>query len=128
MSLIGCNNQNQTTKKILKEQYELQDKCGKRSEEWFKKEYESTEGNTNYKNHYDKKENKCFILLTSFYTNKKGGSIQLSLYDINEDNEYGVLIIHGYNVNNKPYSCSVLNKSCGSYDEWLLLVNPYMED
>src|SRR5450759_2885071 len=55
-----------------KEDYELQERCGKRADELFKREYGNT-GITNtkdgqaiagYKNHYNSKLNKCFVLLT----------------------------------------------------------------
>ena len=70
MSIVGCNNQN-----IIKEQSslsELQEQCGKQSEEYFNKEYGNGTINTKmettdicYTNHYNKKLNKCFILIKS---------------------------------------------------------------
>ena len=49
MSFVGCNK---------KEEYGLQDKCGKGSQEWFKTNYSHRETNGwsyKYTNHYNKK-------------------------------------------------------------------------
>jgi hypothetical protein len=137
MSIVGCNNQN-----IIKEQSslsELQAQCGKWSQEYFNKEYSNGIINggdgerliSNYTNHYNKKLNKCFILITSteFIRNmeNKIESIRVkTLFDLNENKEYGSLI--QFENNNKPINCRILEKYCNSEKEWNLLVKPYMED
>ena len=52
-----------------KEQYELQERCGKRAAEVFKREYSPPVSDTkdgqmrlNYENHYSARLNKCFFL------------------------------------------------------------------
>jgi hypothetical protein len=61
--------------------YELQERCGRSVEEWFKREYgngyERTKDGrrlTTFRNHYNSRMNKCFMLLTSksFRQGKKG--------------------------------------------------------
>jgi hypothetical protein len=144
ISLVGCNNHN-----IIKEQFspsekkikgddELQKECGKKSEEYFKKEYgggilngEKGERLTSsYTDHYNKKFNTCFILINSTeFINVKGEikSIRIkTFYDLNENREYGSLI--QFENNNKPNNCRILEKYCNSEKEWDLLVKPYMED
>lgn len=123
-----------------KEDYELQVRCGVRSGEWFKKEYgKGTSSNEYgktyqfYKNHYNKKQNKCFVLLTyTFEPNNKEKNITIikQLMDINENKIFGSL-----QKEYKPESkiikiknCFVLEKFCNSSDEWDKLVKPYMED
>ena len=60
MFVVGCNNQN-VIKEQSKEKYGLQEKCGKRYEEYFNKEYgngiiNGEDGErliSNYANHYN---------------------------------------------------------------------------
>jgi len=66
-----------------KEDYELQERCGKRAAELFNLEFGNGISNTkegqyitDYRNHYSKKLNKCFVLYTTTdvpYKNKKKG-------------------------------------------------------
>jgi hypothetical protein len=46
-----------------KEEYELQERCGKGAKEYFKDNFSYTEQNITsfYRNHFNKKLNKCFI-------------------------------------------------------------------
>ena len=70
LSIFGCNNQNSTkeqssiSKKRLKEDYELQERCGKQCKKWFINEngepgliINNKDGSyfKNYNNHYKKK-------------------------------------------------------------------------
>lgn len=121
----------------LKEEYELQERCGKRAEEVFKSGYGST-GITNtkegqaiagYRNHYNKKLNKCFFLLTYRdipYKKKQAGSVLISLYDINENREYGSFFKR--DTDSHPTECTVSGKACHSEQEWVALVSPYMDE
>ena len=136
MSLVGCNNQN-----IIKEQSSLsvfQEQCGKRSNEYFNKEYGNGIINggdgerliSNYTNHYNNKLHKCYILITSteFIRNmeNKIENIRMkTLFDLNENKEYGSLI--QFENNNKPINCRILEKYCNLEKEWDSLVKPYME-
>ena len=120
-----------------KEEYELQERCGKRAEEVFKREFGNGISNTEdgqsmagYTNHYNKKLNKCFYLLayTEFrYKNKKEGSSTLiTLFDINEQREYGQFFSR---LNDKfGFQCKVEDKACSSQAEWEALIKPYMND
>ena len=124
MSLVGCNNQTPTkegksvSQKQLKEEYDLQERCGKRCEEWFKKNYNGM--NCFYKNHYNNKMNKCFILINC---NEGMGQTQ-NLWDVNENNKFGGLSV----FKEGSVLCSMLGKECKSKEEWDLLVKPYMEE
>jgi hypothetical protein len=114
----------QITYSSSKEDYGLQVMCGKQTSEFFKKEY--GDGITKdgmisgYQNHYNKKLNKCFIIITS-----TSPSMRLkNLFDFDENKELGTF------VENKslPMDCRVFEKSCKSEQEWDTLVKPYMED
>ena len=141
MSFVGCNNQKSTKEQIkeqspqqssvsekqLKVDYELQERCGNQTREFFKKEYGdgvTTVGKgqmlSGYQNHYNKKLNKCFIIITSTSPSMK----LKNLFDFNENKELGTF------VDNKNLSmdCRVFEKSCKSEQEWDSLVKPYMEE
>jgi hypothetical protein len=127
ISLVGCNNQNST-----KEQYQLQEQCGKRCEEVFKNENgngtindKEQIGTVSYHNHYNKKMNKCFILLDENGYKKSNDKIykMKSLLDVNEKKKYGFF----YNFGTLTF-CDVLEKKCKSEEEWNLLVKPYMKE
>lgn len=122
-----------------KDEYELQERCGKRAEELFKKEYDgyivSNETGTmisNYTNHYNRKLNKCFILVTQTFISKDketreklGISTETNLVDINENRPYG----HFFKFSQGGLTvCEVLGKHCSSQNEWDALVKPYMEE
>jgi hypothetical protein len=118
-----------------KQIYELQEKCGKRCEDMFKKEYKfvntTKDGQmmNSYQNHYNQKLNKCFILVTTtnYPSDKKTDVLVMKvLFDINENKEYGS--VDKFRKQPVPSSCNVLNKICTSEQEWDLLVKPYMED
>ena len=143
MSLVGCNNQNPTKEKSsvqekrnVKEEYELQDKCGQRTSEFFKKEYGNGIDNSKdgimmsgYQNHYNKKLNKCFILITSKdhpKDKKMDVLLMKNIYDFNENKEYGSFSKFRKDVT--PSDCNVLEKTCNSEQEWDSLVKPYMEE
>ena len=103
-SLVGCNNK--------KDDYELQDKCKKSSEELFNREWKNIE-HSSYQNHYNKKLNKCFIS----YRNLSSG---FGLIDIQEHKPIGGCLTNG--------SCYMLGKGDIKIDEWYKLVKPYMEE
>lgn len=122
-----------------KEEYELQEHCGKRAQEIFKQENGNGITNTKdgqaltgYTNHYNKKLNKCFVLQTTTdlsYKNKqekKSSSTLITLYDVNENKDYGSFFMRDDDA--QPFVCSVLEQACHSKAEWDALIKPYMED
>jgi|SRR5208282_3887370 len=118
------------------EDYKLQEQCGKRSEEYFKKEYnngfstyENIQITSHYQNHYNKKLNKCFILMETTYYNtytKKNDSFIKDINDINENKKYGSF--SRIQIDYSPITCEVSGKTCKSEEEWDKLVKPYMEE
>lgn len=143
VSLVGCNNQTPTKEQksihqiTIKEEYELQDKCGRRCEEIFKKEYgkggitsdESGQMMSGYQNHYNKKLNKCFMnIMTTSYPKDKTRDVLImkNIWDVNENREYGSFI--RLRKSPTPNDCKVLDKICKSEEEWDTLVKPYMEE
>jgi hypothetical protein len=114
----------QNPKPSAKEIYELQERCGKQTSEFFKKEYGNGIASngifSGYQNHYNKKLNKCFIIITSTSPSMK----LKNLFDFNENKELGSFVVNKY----LPMDCRVFEKKCKSEEEWDSLVKPYMEE
>ncbi len=119
------------------EEYELQERCGRRAEEIFRKDWgrgmSQTGGSIfegNYNNHYNKKLNKCFYLIWSTAIVRKGKEQSTTrsavLYDINGNKEYGAF--SQLDADASPSRCIVLNNSCSSKQEFDKLVAPLMLD
>src|ERR1700687_3485132 len=104
-----------------KERYELQERCGRLATEVIKREYQSFTdyGRThiyNYRNHYDPRLNKCFLLLVHLDSPEKkplGDDTlrELRLIDLNENKEYGWYLGR---KDRAPTECSVGEKTCTS--------------
>jgi hypothetical protein len=126
----------QEAKQTLKEGYDLQERCGRRAAELFEKFYGDgiSKGMiSNYTCHYNRRLNKCFILLTSRGYSKKekgekdlGGSTDKGLWDVNENKPYAQFFKF-YKVSTSM-QCDVGDKTCRSEFEWDSLVRPYMEE
>ena len=123
----GCSSSN-------KEVYELQEKCGKRCEEYFKKEIIDKGiggGIWKYENHYNIKQNKC-IMLAIFYESKIGdfkhGTMK-KVIDVNENKGFGIFVYSCEEKNKCVVDmCEIMGNKCNSEKEWDLLVKPYMEE
>ena len=115
-----------------KEIYLLEEQCGKKAHTRFAQRngiIETKKGMmvVNYTYHYNKKMNKCFVLLeTTNYANNEALSNIKELWDINEDKNYGKYF--KYVRDDKPLSCKVTNKKCTSEYLWIFLIRPYMEE
>lgn len=120
-----------------KEDYALQERCGKRAEEIFKGDWGGGISSTadtftiaRYTNHYNKKLNRCFYLLSSTTITTKGDNkskvIQEALYDINENKEYGSLTKE--DADRLPFSCNMQGIDCRSKQEWDYLIKPFMTE
>ena len=112
------------------EKYTLQERCGKRAEEIFRTEYGSHRTKTNngelfidYQSHYNERLNKCFFLENATSNQRIDGkpisSKLIRLFDANENKERG-----NFNFG----ICYVDEKTCSSYDEFMKLLRPYMEE
>lgn len=79
---VGCSN----SRKI---DYELQEKCAKDAAAMFKADFADNPlyPGADYEDHYSKKLNKCFMLLTAMLpsTDFKNPVIQKYLFDVNEN-------------------------------------------
>jgi len=115
LSLAGCNFLN-----FIKKQSPLQEQCNKQCEAWSKsymQKYPSDK--LTYESHYNKRLNKCFMLVTYSKSQLK------SLKEISENKMYGSLLVK---QNSKTLICNVLENKCKTEKEWDALVKPYMEE
>jgi hypothetical protein len=123
-----------------KVEYELAEKCGRSVATWFKSEYkeEGVPINTRdgqmiaaFRSHYNRKLNKCFLLLTinTFKSKKSEGDLNSStqhmLVDFLDNNEIGTFF-QFFGIT--PTSCNVNETHCRSEAEWQFLAKPFMED
>ncbi len=120
-----------------KEQYELQQRCGKAAAASFKDDNpDGTVSNTkdgqaiaDYENHYNVALNKCFELntITSYHlqSDPKFSSTTVTLFDVNEHKDYGSFYIRS--IDAAPFMCKVLETFCHSEDEWKALIKAFME-
>jgi len=120
MSLTGCDNQNlikeqsSVPEKIQKDDNDLQEICKTGCDEYFRKQ---AFPGSSYQSHYNKKLNKCFILIEEVKKPSK------DLYNINESIHYGMF----FHDRDGIY-CNVLETECKSEKEWDSIVKPYMEE
>ena len=118
-----------------KEAYELAERCAKRAEVTFKREWgnpisqsEGTTTTANYTNHYNKKLNTCIYLLTTVAVTPSTKRIfrLAALYDLNENRELATFEKDA--AQSKPYNCLVQGAACRSRDEWDSLIHPFMTE
>ncbi len=108
-----------------KEIYELQERCGKRAEEIFEKDFPTSErkGLELFENHYSVRLNKCFMLEINTLMIRDAGKTTsskfLTLVDVNDNKVYGSF---------SPLECEVQGKTCRSEQEFRALIRPFMED
>ncbi len=123
----------------IKDEYELQERCGKTARGFIKLGYgngvsKTRDGQqeTAYVNHYNKKLNKCFVIISlSNYVLEKDHpeyvkSFVKTLLDVNENKEYGKYI-NDYQPQ-KMLMCEVEGRHCLSPEGWEALIRPYMND
>ena len=121
-----------------KEQYELQERCGRAAALAFKTDNpDGTISNTDegqsiasYQNHYNAKLNKCFVLYTTTMLNYKATpkytATSMTLFDVNENKEYGTWF--GRADRDGAIICNFQDNHCHSEKEWKELIKPYMSD
>lgn len=120
-----------------KEQYELQERCGKRAAEVFKSVFggggvtntETGQNMRTYQNHFSVTFNKCFFLdivtIVDYKTHNKGISTMMTLFDVNENKDYGTFYRDPKSMT--PVACNVQTTICHTEGEWQALLKPYME-
>ena len=111
-----------------REQYDLQERCGKRAEQVFEKRWGKEPDPTEavaYENHYNTRLSKCFYLERRIvHTHGKAPYRELRLFDLNENREIGTYS----RIENDPFVfCVIEEKGCRNEDEWRELIKPFMQ-
>ena len=121
----------------VRDAYDLQERCGKRATEVFQASFPTANGgaaiwsadktqfSTSFRNHYNTKLNRCFMLQTTIAMTGDV-STQIVLFDANENKDYGTYF--KFLKSPTPMECSVNGRFCSSEAEWNALARPYMED
>jgi hypothetical protein len=109
--------------------YELQERCGRLAAMTFQREWGRNAGQTlaTYENHYSPRLNKCFYLeiRTILPRSANESNIKhLTLYDLNENKEYG----HFIDAQPVGAACEVRGKTCNSEAEWRTLAKPFLDE
>lgn len=108
-----------------REIYELQERCGKRAEQIFEKDFpaDARKGSEGFENHYNVRLNRCFMLeentIISTDQGKTYSTKLLTLIDINDNKIYGSF---------SPLNCDVRETKCHSELEFRALIRPLMEE
>jgi len=108
-----------------KEVYELQERCGKRAEQMFEKDFpiDQRKGLETFENHYNVRLNRCFMLEENTMITRDNGKTYtskiLTLLDVNDNKGYGSFSL---------LNCEVQQITCGSEQEFRSLIKKFMED
>jgi hypothetical protein len=137
---VGGTDTNKLANASQKEEYDLQERCNRRALERFKQNYgdglshydSETHSISSYRTHYNRKFNKCFVLLNvAFYTPDMKGPVGTlkRLVDINENVEVASFINATSEITcwGLVRDLTTLNH-CRSEAEWDSLVRPYMAE
>lgn len=115
----------------LKDEYELKKKCGEEAARYFSDMYgngikktDTYKSIISYKNHYNKKKNTCFILISdiTFYNDKSLGPLKIiDLIDVHDNDRIAQLADDKKNI-----GCEFAGVGCKSKEEFDRLIKPYM--
>lgn len=131
--------QEEVNKRQTSTDYDLQVKCSRDAKEWFKENWSSDKDTIllDYHNHYNKNNNKCFILVEYHFSFGRGGSWinSISLWDVYENSKYGdfaedheIDLQLKSGTEDRVTSCNVLNRKCQTLGEFQNLTRSYLSD
>jgi hypothetical protein len=140
--------QNQDLQAELKSQrsaadLDLQAKCSRDAKTFYLEGWSRDKDTIilTYINHYDKKDNKCFVLIEYHYNSHFAGSSgdswtnDMVVYDVYENAKYGHFSENHYtyykptiNTRSEVITCEISGKKCASIEEFNSLVSAYMSN
>jgi len=119
--------------------FDLSSKCMRDAKSFFNEKYPGVEFLgpqiqgpmyfADYQNHYNKRLNKCYILITTHFGTVDMGHTYLErteLYDVGDRALIGELNING--KNQKDILCKLYGKECQSVDDFITGIEPYIEN
>jgi hypothetical protein len=115
-----------------KEDYELQERCGKRAAERFRQDWgkeglvtdKDSHGTIRYRSNYNKNLNSCFAAYTYRSNSGSRQSTQINLFDVNTNQDIGFFFMFG--DKDQPEDCWVEEAKCRSKKEWDALSSLYL--
>ncbi len=136
--------QNQELKEEIRKnqaatEYDLATRCSRDGKVWFRENFPPDKDTITltFTNHYNRSQNKCFLLVEWHYNLGKQGSWtnHMSLWDVNENVQYadfsqGHIVIPGpeYHVEDQRVHCSTGAKSCTAQNDFDNFVRPFLND
>lgn len=114
---------------------DLRERCSRDARDYYERGWNSPIPNytTGYTNHYNKKLDRCFLLVTAHlqridkWTNRPFTSDDKILVDVFENREIGSFSQDSEHLP-KPLYCGIGAVYCKSAEEWDALAKPYMEE
>jgi hypothetical protein len=152
IALVGCdhderiNRLEKETKQLREDQrkeqassdFDLQAKCAKDSRAWFNENWHGDKDTIllTYTNHYNKSQNKCFILVEYHYNMfVNTWTNHMTLWDVYENEKYGDFALNTTSTFKPTYqtaesliTCEVYGKKCTTTDGFNNLVRPYLNN
>jgi hypothetical protein len=123
--------------------YDLQAKCSRDARVWFNENWSRDKDTVllDFTNHYNKKLNKCFIVVEYHYNSNFAGTgggswtNDMELSDVYENSKYGRFGENHYTYwkptvtsSSEVISCELLDQKCKTIEEFNGLLRPYMND
>lgn len=124
-------------------EYDLQAKCSKDARAWFNATWSRDKDTIllDFSNHYNAKQNKCFIFVEFHYNTPLSASLgsewtnDMMLTDVYENVQYAkfsenhiTLYKPQIHVDEKLIECNVEGNKCKTTDEFNNLIHPYMNE
>jgi len=121
----------------------LQEKCSKAAKAWFRESFHPDKNTVllDQTNHYNRKMNKCFIMVEYHYNSGRGPVGEpwyndISLWDVFENSKYAGFteshivypISSKLSPEDKVDHCDVAGTACKTLDEFNSLTRSYMND
>ncbi len=114
--------------------YRLQERCGQSAEAWYKRTFRDVENTKDgqalhsFRNHYNAKLNKCFVITFTTFVNYKlkppSSSVAEALTDLNENNSIGDI----FEGSGRVYTCTLNERNCSSRSEWEQWIKPFLTE
>lgn len=138
-AVLGLLSFNQLLAAPSREEYELQERCGRRAAELFKRDWgkeglQSGQGKeavtARYRSYYHPQLNRCFVLYTvrtvGLGRTASRSSTLLHLYEANTNKDFGFF----FSFDDEPrlMDCSVAERKCQSRQEWDALAARFLGD
>lgn len=119
--------------------FDLQAKCSRDAKGWFDQHWSRDKDTIllEFTNHYNKAENKCFILVEYHFRLDKNGSWvnDMKLSDVYENAKYGsfaennmIFFKPTLHPESSVIMCEVLDTKCMSLEQFNKLMQPYMNN